>query len=224
MTQERIGGPLVSWYDIHESLAFEIKALAEASRHLDLDGVDAFGERFEYFRDELRRHSEIEDGLVFASIATKGGNIDPSFELEHHAEQQLMYEIGYELLGATALRSSAQFGLVAEQLAQIRDSLVAHFQEEEDEILPQVPELFEMGEQVNLLHAILGTLPPDPNAQGWIVARLTPEHREARVRHMSQALPPEQFAIILEEIKSGVSPEIWADVAARVPDLIPSEG
>jgi hemerythrin superfamily protein len=215
----RIRGPLRAWYDLHEALAFEIGALVGACHSLAPATADAFMDRFSIFARELRAHSEVEDGIMFAALRARGGQIGESFGAEHHHEQQLIYDARCALLEATTLHHASGFTVAADILDEVRRALLLHFEAEEDRILPQVPLLFDDQEQATLLRTIITSVPAGPDLQAWVASRLTPEHREGRLRNMAQSLPPEQLVVILHQIHQGVNSSIWADIEARVPEL-----
>ncbi len=109
---------------------------------------------------------------------------------DHHAEQLLLYDVRSALLEARTFPGDAGMAMVADELDEIRDSLRAHFELEEEEVLPQVPLLFDDDEQGRLLRTILSSVPDDPRLQPWVVSGLSPEHRAARLRNLSASLPP----------------------------------
>ena len=61
----RVRGPLRTWYDMHEALAHEVRALADLADGLARTDLDGFARRFGAFDAELRNHSEVEDGIMF---------------------------------------------------------------------------------------------------------------------------------------------------------------
>jgi hemerythrin-like domain-containing protein len=215
----RITGPLKTWYDLHEAIAHEIRALATWADSLDATTLVLFAERFSWFAGELRTHSEVEDGILFSAIQAAGGQVASAFNDDHHDEQTLVYDTGCAILDARVQPTSNKFARVADLLARLRDGLLPHLEREEQVVLPQVPAYFDDDAQAALLSAIIHDIPADPRLQPWIAAALTPEHREARLRNMAVSLPREALVKVLRQIRDGVNKNVWADVSARTPDL-----
>jgi iron-sulfur cluster repair protein YtfE (RIC family) len=214
-----IAGPLKSWYDIHEALAHEVSGLAATAASIDAATVDAFVERFIAFDNELRNHSEVEDAIMFPAIERSGGRVDQALSAQHHGEQQLAYDARCALLAAKVEPGAEQLAAVTTVLADLRDGLLPHLRAEETDVLPQIPQLFDLAEQAALLTTIITSLPADPTMQPWIAAALTPEHRTARLRNMAAALPPDALRGVMGQIHRGVDVAVWADIAERTPQL-----
>jgi Hemerythrin HHE cation binding domain len=219
MPTTRITGPLKTWYDLHEAISHEVRALATAAAGLDETAIGPFGRRFSWFAGELRTHSEVEDGIMFPAISAVGGRIEPGLHDEHLGEQAVVYDASCAILDATVRPTPEAFGRVADLVARLRDRLLPHLELEEEVVLPQVPVHFDDGAQAELLRTIIGSLPPDPRLQPWIAGALTPEHREARLRNMSQSLAPDVLAAVLRQIRDGVDSAVWADIRTRTPEL-----
>jgi len=215
----RITGPLRTWYDMHEALSHEVTALAEMSAHLAAGELGEFAQRFSYFDQELRTHSEVEDGIIFPAIAQRGGAIAPELVAEHQEEQLRVYALGTAILHAKATRDGRSLSALAPLSGALRDSLRNHLQLEEAEALSQVDDLFTTDEQAELLRAIMSSLPADPHLQPWVAAALTPEHLEARLRNMAASLNHTALVGVLTQIHDGVDVATWAAVRSRVPDL-----
>ncbi|MGZ4678429.1 MAG: hemerythrin domain-containing protein, partial [Acidimicrobiia bacterium] len=90
----RVRGPLKTWYDMHEALGHEARALADLSVGLERDDLDAYAQRFGAFDAELRNHSEVEDGIMFPAILAAGGSVPDHLHEEHRDEQLRVYELG----------------------------------------------------------------------------------------------------------------------------------
>ena len=215
----RIAGPLKTWYDLHEALGHEIGVLADLAAHLTADSLDAFAERFAYFDQELRTHSEVEDGIMFPAVVERGGAVDPRLGAEHREEQRRTYDLSCALLHAKAVGTPESLASLASATAALRDSLRHHLVLEEDEVLGQVDRLFAPDEQARLLGVIFSSLPADPRLQPWVAAALTPEHLEARLRNMAASLPQGALVAVLAQIRDGVDAATWANVQSRTPDL-----
>jgi hypothetical protein len=218
-TPGRITGPLKTWYDLHEALGHEATGIAEDADGLTLDHLDAFARRFWAFEDELRAHSEVEDGIMFPAIRDRGGSIDSDLESEHRAEQLATYALGSTLLHANADRTQAALESLAGPAAQLRDSLLAHLAAEEATALTQVDGLFADDEQAALFHTIITSLPPDPRLQPWVASALSPTHLEARLRNIASSTPEPAMAALMTQIHDGVDASTWAEVQTRTPDL-----
>lgn len=228
-TPGRITGPLKTWYDLHEALAHEVTGLAADAAELTLDRLDAFAARFWAFDRELRAHSEVEDGIMFPVIVERGGTIDDGLGAEHRAEQLAVYAVGAALLHASAARTAAAVAELSGPTAEMRDSLIAHLEEEEAAALTQVDGLFDDDEQAGLFRTIIGALPPDPQLQPWVAAALSPEHLELRLRNIASSMPTPALTALMHQIHDGVSAHTWSVVHERTPDLAdlvdpPTEG
>jgi hypothetical protein len=219
MPAKRITGPLKTWYDLHEAISHEVRALATTAETLDEAAIGPFGRRFSWFVGELRTHSEVEDGIMFPAISAAGGRIEAGLHDEHLGEQALVYDSSCAILDATVRPTQDAFGRVADLVARLLDRLVPHLELEEEVVLPQVPVHFDDAAQAQLLRTIIGSLPPDPRLQPWVAGALTPEHREARLRNMAQSLAPDVLATVLRQIRDGVDSAVWADIRARTPEL-----
>jgi hypothetical protein len=215
----RITGPLKTWYDLHEALGHEATGIAEDADGLTLEHLDAFARRFWAFEDELRAHSEVEDGIMFPAIRDRGGNIDADLEREHRAEQLATYTLGSALLHANADRTQDALDALAAPAAQLRDSLLSHLAAEEATALTQVDGLFADDEQAALFHTIITSLPPDPRLQPWVAAALNPEHLAARLRNIASSTPEPAMASLMTQIHDGVDPSVWAGVESSTPEL-----
>jgi hypothetical protein len=215
----RITGPLKTWYDLHEAIAHEIRALATLADSIDAPTLVPFAERFSWFAGELRTHSEVEDGILFPAIQAAGGQVASVFNDDHHDEQTLVYDTVCAILDARVRPTSNKFARVADLLVQLRDGLLPHLEREEQLVLPQVPVYFDDDAQATLLRAIINDIPADPRLQPWIAAALTPAHREARLRSMAASLPRDALVRVLRQIRDCVDTNVWADVCARTPDL-----
>jgi hypothetical protein len=215
----RITGPLKTWYDLHEALGHEATGIAEDADGLTLDHLDAFARRFWAFEDELRAHSEVEDGIMFPAITDRGGHIDPHLGTEHRDEQLTTYALGSALLHAKATRTQDALDSLAGRAAELRDSLLAHLASEEATALTQVDGLFADDEQAALFHTIIGSLPPDPRLQPWVASALSPEHLEARLRNIASSTPEPAMAALMTQIHDGVDPSVWTEIESRTPTL-----
>jgi hypothetical protein len=215
----RVTGPLKTWYDLHEALGHEARALADLADGLAPVGLDAFARRFGAFDAELRHHSEVEDGIMFPAIVAAGGAVPDHLGHEHRDEQLAVYELGAAIMGAKGREDDASVAALAPLAATLRDSLLRHLQAEEDEVLGEVDELFDTDEQSQLLRTIISSMPPDPVMQPWVAAALTPEHLEARLRNMESSLGPDALVGVLTQIHDGVDAATWDVVKSRTPEL-----
>ena len=96
----RVIGPLKTWYDLHEALGHEVRALADLATGITATGVDGFAKRFEAFDAELRNHSEVEDGIMFPAILAAGGTVPHHLLDEHRDEQLRVYALGSAIMAA----------------------------------------------------------------------------------------------------------------------------
>lgn len=215
----RITGPLKTWYDMHEALIHEVAALAEMAASVTPGELDGFARRFGYFEQELRTHSEVEDGIMFPAIAQRGGTIARELLDEHREEQLRAYELGTAILRARAAGDATSLSALASLGAALRDSLRSHLELEEAEVLSRVDDLFTAGEQAGLMRTIISSMPADPHLQPWVAAALTPEHLEARLRNMAASLSHVALVAVLTQIRDGVDAATWAGVRSRTPDL-----
>lgn len=219
MTAARIDGPLHTWYDLHEALSHEARAVADLAAELTTDSLPAFAERFQLLADELRTHSTVEDGIMFPAVRAKGGPVADVLTHDHEREQTLVQHLSAAVLEARALGDTSVFATIADGTASLRDDLLPHLEAEEEHVLPLVPTLFDHDEQAHLLTLIITLAPTDPHLQAWVAGALTPEHRETRLRGMAAALPPAAMAGIMRQIEDGVTAEVWDDIVRRTPDL-----
>ena len=215
----RITGPLKTWYDLHEALDHEVTGIAADAAGLTLDGLDAFATRFWAFDQELKAHSEVEDGIMFPAIAAAGGAIDAGLTEEHRDEHLAVYAFGTALLHAKATRTPDAVSALSAPAAAMRDSLKAHLEHEESTALGQVDGLFSSEEQAALFRTIIGSLPADPGLQPWVAAALSPEHLEARLRNIASSMPTEALAALMTQIHQGVDAGTWSEIETRTPDL-----
>lgn len=218
-TTGRITGPLKTWYDLHEALAHEAAGLATDAEALTDDRLDAFADRFWSFDRELRAHSEVEDGIMFPAITAAGGTIDADLGVEHRDEQLAVYALGAALLQAKATGTADARAALVPLAVQLRDSLLAHLEQEEATALVQVDGLFSDPEQAELFRTIIGSLPADPQLQPWVAAALSPEHLELRLRNVATSMPTPALTAMMRQIHAGVDDETWSTIAERTPDL-----
>jgi hemerythrin-like domain-containing protein len=218
-TSRRITGPLKTWYDMHEALRHEVTALADQAAELTADGVAAFAQRFGALDGELRTHSRVEDAVMFPAVAARGGIVAAKLFTEHREEQLRTYELGAAVMGAKTNGDRDSLSQLATLSAGLRDSLLAHLQLEDDDVLGQVDELFRPDEQAEILRKIVASMPADPTLQPWVASALTPEHLAARLQNMASSLDRAGLVGVLTQIHDGVDAEIWAQVEARTPDL-----
>jgi hypothetical protein len=218
-SSQRVVGPLKTWYDLHEALGHEVRALANLATGITGTGVDAFAKRFGAFDAELRHHSEVEDGIMFPAILAAGGTVPDHLLDEHRDEQLRVYALGSAIMAAKGRSDDASLAALAPLASALRDGLLAHLHAEEDEVLGEVDELFSTDQQSELLRTIISSMPPDPVMQPWVAAALTPEHLEARLRNMATSLGHDALVGVLTQIHDGVDPAIWAEVESRTPDL-----
>lgn len=214
----RITGPLKTWYDLHEALDHEAAGIAADAAELTVEGLDAFAARFWAFDEELKHHSEVEDGIMFPAIVAAGGSIDADLFQEHRDEHLAVYAFGTALLHANATRTDEALRALAAPAVELRDSLHAHLVHEERG-LGQVDDLFSTEEQAALFRTIIGSLPADPQLQPWVAAALTPEHLEARLRNIASSMSTPALTGLLAQIRDGVPTATWAEVEARLPEL-----
>lgn len=214
-----VTGPLKTWYDMHEALGHEVRALADVAATVTSDALEGFAQRFAAFDAELRNHSEVEDAIMFPAILAAGGTVPDDLFDQHRDEQLVVYELGTAVMAARGLADDAALGALAPAASALRDSLVAHLRHEEDAVLGQVDGLFDPDRQAQLLRSIIGAMPADPGLQPWVAAALTPEHLEARLRNMANALGHDALVGVLTQIHDGVDASIWAEVQTRTPDL-----
>jgi hypothetical protein len=217
--RSRITGPLRTWYDIHEALAFEVTAIAAAAERLAADELPRIDARLRMLQSELRTHSEVEDAMLFPEIVRRGGTVAASFGDEHHHEHQLVYDLDCAVLAARLAPAPARLLAVAASAGELRDRLVTHLRTEEDEVLTQVTRLFDDAEQASWLRQIFALVPVDPDMQPWLAGALSPEHREARLRNMVQTLPRPAMVEALRQIRAGVDASVWADICERLPEV-----
>lgn len=214
-----VTGPLKTWYDMHEALAHEARALADLAVDLSADGLDAYVRRFGAFDAELRNHSEVEDAIMFPEVVAAGGSVPDDLYAQHRDEQLVVYALGTAVMAARGRADAVAIAALAPAAASLRDSLLAHLRHEEDAVLGQVDGLFAPVRQAELLREIIAAMPYDPGLQPWVAAALTPEHLEARLRNMAGSLGHDALVGVLTQIRDGVEPAIWAEVEARAPDL-----
>ncbi len=215
----RVIGPLKTWYDLHEALGHEVRALADLATDITGAGVDGFAKRFGAFDAELRHHSEVEDGIMFPAILAAGGTVPHHLLDEHRDEQLRVYELGSAIMAAKGRGDDESLAGLAPLASNLRDGLLAHLHAEEDEVLGEVDELFSTDQQSQLLRTIISSMPPDPGMQPWVAAALTPEHLEARLRNMATSLGHDALVGVLTQIHDGVDAATWAEVESRTPDL-----
>jgi len=215
----RVVGPLKTWYDLHEALGHEVRALADQPTGIAAADVAGFSKRFEAFDSELRHHSEVEDGIMFPAILAAGGTVPHHLLDEHRDEQLRVYELGAAIMAAKGRGDAESLTALAPLAATLRDGLLAHLQAEEDEVLGEVDPLFSADQQSQLLRTIIASMPPDPIMQPWVAAALTPEHLEARLRNMAGSLGHDALVGMLTQIHDGVDAATWAEVQTRTPEL-----
>jgi hemerythrin-like domain-containing protein len=221
MTTTRITGPLATWYDLHEAIRSEIDLLDAMAQTLDDDpSLAAFAQRFRFLADELRTHSLVEDGILFAALQDRGLTVDDGLVADHRHEQESMLRIASHILSAQTLPDRANaVDEIRRTLAALRPHLHRHLDEEERVVLPLAQETFSTDEQATLLRAIITLLPADPHLQAWVAESLTPEHRDARLRNLAHTLSPEAAQSIMREIRDGVSASTWVDITTRTPEV-----
>jgi hypothetical protein len=215
----KVEGPLKTWYDLHEALGHEVRALADLATGITGAGVDGFAKRFGAFDAELRNHSEVEDGIMFPAIVAAGGSVPQHLLDEHRDEQLRVYELGSAIMAVKGRGDDASLAALAPLASSLRDGLLAHLQAEEDEVLGEVDQLFDTDQQSQLLRTIIASMPPDPGMQPWVAAALTPEHLEARLRNMATSLGHDALVGVLTQIHDGVDAKTWSVVESRTPDL-----
>jgi hypothetical protein len=218
-TARRVTGPLKTWYDLHEALAHEVRALADLAAGIAADGLNSFAQRFGAFDAELRNHSEVEDGIMFPAIVAAGGSVPDHLLHEHRDEQLAVYALGAGIMGAKGRGDEASLTGLAPLATNLRDGLLRHLEAEEEEVLGQVDGLFDTDQQSQLLRTIITSMPPDPRMQPWVAAALTPEHLEARLRNMAGSLGHDALVAMLTQIHDGVDAATWDVVKSRTPDL-----
>ena len=216
----RVTGPLKTWYDMHEALGHEARALADLSVGIVRADLDAFAHRFGAFDAELRNHSEVEDGIMFPAIVAANGSVPHHLLDEHRDEQLRVYDLGTAIMAAKGHADVESLAALAPIAATLRDSLLAHLHAEEDEVLGEVDVLFDTDQQSQLLRTIIASMPPDPSMQPWVAAALTPEHLEARLRNMATSLGHDAFVGVLTQIHDGVDHTVWTALEQRAPDLV----
>lgn len=214
-----VTGPLTTWYDMHEALGHEVRALADLAVGISGEGLDGFVRRFGAFDAELRNHSEVEDAIMFPAVVEGGGTVPDDLFAQHRDEQLVVYELGTAVMAARGRPDDASLAALTPATASLRDSLLAHLRYEEDAVLGQVDALFKHDRQAQLLRTIIAAMPPDPGMQPWVAAALTPEHLEARLRNMAASLGHEALVGVLTQIHDGVDAATWAEVQVRTPDL-----
>jgi hypothetical protein len=215
----RVTGPLKTWYDMHEALGHEARALADMAAGLAGADLDTFAQRFGAFDAELRNHSEVEDGIMFPAILAAGGSVPDHLLDEHRDEQLRVYALGAAVMAARGRRDDESLAALAPLASTLRDSLLDHLRAEEDEVLGEVDALFDTDQQAQLLRTIIASMPPDPGMQPWVASALTPEHLEARLRNMGASLGHDAFVGVLTQIHDGVDPTVWAGLESCAPDL-----
>ncbi len=215
----RVTGPLKTWYDMHEALAHEVRALADLATGVAAADLDAFAKRFGAFDAELRNHSEVEDGIMFPAILDAGGTVPDHLLAEHRDEQLRSYALGSAVMAARGRRDDASLAALAPLASTLRDTLLEHLQSEEDEVLGEVDQLFSTDQQSQVLRTIIASMPPDPGMQPWVAAALTPEHLAARLRNMATSLGHDALVGVMTQIHDGVDAATWAEVESRTPDL-----
>ena len=218
-SDRRVVGPLKTWYDLHEALGHEVRALADLAAGTAASGVVGFSERFEAFDAELRHHSEVEDGIMFPAILAAGGTVPQHLLDEHRDEQLRVYQLGAAIMAAKGRGDGITLAILGPLAATLRDGLLAHLRAEEDEVLGEVDELFSTDEQSQLLRTIISSMPPDPVMQPWVASALSPEHLEARLRNMATSLRHDALVGVLTQIHDGVDAATWAEVESRTPEL-----
>ncbi|MFM8304694.1 MAG: hemerythrin domain-containing protein [Actinomycetota bacterium] len=215
----RIAGPLRTWYDLHEALGHEARALADLAPSVTADTVAAYDARLALFRTELRNHSEVEDVIMFPALLAAGGRVPEAFFADHRTEQLAVYALSCAVLRARAHGDAAAFAALAEPAVALRDSLVGHLDAEDADILSQVSDLFDDTAQATLLQTIITSMPADPHLQPWIAAALSPDHLEARLRNLAASLSHDALVGVLTQIYTGVDSATWDVVATRTPEL-----
>jgi hemerythrin-like domain-containing protein len=223
-------GPVRSVLWIHNAILKESRTFEEAVANLTLDEAPEVGPifgQFKFFRRVLEFHEGGEDRDIFPVLEARYGHVADTYEFDHRRQKALYAEI------ETALQTLDQHGLVGHaqvvedlqrQAVAFSTSVGLHVAKENELLYPLYDQTFSVEEQNEMNRKLMQENPPPPDLMAqvlpWMFRLQTPEDREGLARFFLAMFPPQGKPGLVQMLSSGVSPDEWADVTRRVPDLL----
>lgn len=196
---------------VADNFVYVHRALRRDLDRIVAEGPEVFQSDFPRFARILEKHSELEDDLFFAALEERAPGVTGDSTQQHEQIEALVETL-----------SSGKSTDVPGELAQLREQLFQHLEDEENKIMPAMMDHFEASEIWALDAKIMEFCSPEfmQEMLPWWFSNLTPEDRVCVAQNMSVGVPSEILPVISLWIAEGVKDQDWADLVARVPELV----
>jgi hemerythrin-like domain-containing protein len=222
-------GPVKSVLWVHNAILRETRTFQEAVARIGSDAspdVSSLLEQFQFFRKVLEFHEESEDRDVFPLLEEHYRHATDTYEYDHRRQQALYGEIqdGLQALVKRGVAGPARDVSDLQQRAQqFGTAMELHVAKENELLFPLYDQTFSVEEQVAINTRIQQEHAPAPELMGqmvpWMFRLQTPDDRVAVAQFFLAMFPPEGRPGLVKMLSGGVTPDEWAEVTRRVPDL-----
>jgi hypothetical protein len=210
--------------DIHKGIRAELFALTgDAGR---LDPADRVGRvATQAYVDDvvalLVSHAEHEDGAVQPAIEANLPDLAVQVVEEHEGLEARMVDLQTYAADAVAAGDADARGAVHRlyvELASFTSAYLAHQDLEERVVMPRLEAAIGFEAVLGIHQAIVGSIPPEEMAKTLpgMLRAMNVDDRTELVGGMQAGAPPEVFAGLWSLVKSGLTVEDAAPVAARL--------
>ena len=229
VTAPEMKGPVKSVLWVHNAILRETRTFQEAVARIGSDGstdVSSLLEQFKFFRKVLDFHEVSEDRDVFPLLEARYAHVTDTYEYDHRRQQALYTDIQntLQLLAGRGLAGGARdIDALERQAEQFGTTMELHVAKENELLFPLYDQTFSVEEQVAINTKIQQEHPPAPELMAqivpWMFRLQTPDDRVAVAQFFLAMFPPQGRPGLVKMLSGGVTPEEWAEVTRRVPDL-----
>lgn len=210
---------------VHIALCREARAIEDQAALADSpEELSALRERLARFGAINKAHTDGEEVGLYAELELKAPHVRAAYLHDHQEDNALVIDFTQRITDAAAATAATRAGLLAKvrrQSIALTEHVLPHVHKEDTLITPLVCELFSPPEQGALIGKMMGAFSPELLAKTipWLVEMIDLDDRVAYVSMIQRVMPPDRFRVACGWIESGVAPDVWSGITARVPGI-----
>jgi hemerythrin-like domain-containing protein len=222
-------GPVKAVLFVHNAILRDTSTFQEAVTRIGTEAstdVWPLLDQFRFLRKVLEFHEESEDREVFPLLEGRYSHVTDTYVYDHRRQQALYGEIqaGLEALAGRGSAGRASDVADLQRLAQhFGLAMGLHVAKENELLYPLYDQTYSVEEQVAINMRLQQEHPPAPELIAqlvpWMFRLQAPDDRVGLARFYLGVFPPEGRPALVKMLSGGVTPDEWADVTRRVPDL-----
>ncbi|MGE4619254.1 MAG: hemerythrin domain-containing protein [Planctomycetota bacterium] len=203
---------------VADNFVYVHRALRRDLARIIAGGTDLFVSDFPRFARILEKHSELEDSLFFPALEQRapgstGESSDQHQQIEHRVAQLAA------LAGGTGSEVDSQAALI-----ELQELLLAHLEEEEQQVMPAMMDHFEAAEIWALDGKIMEFCSPEfmQEMMPWWFSHIDAADRVCVAQNMAVGVPPDFLPVLCQWIAAGLDEAEWDELVEQVPALAPA--